>query len=151
MASDSAISISFRITDDANGIKTLTADADAFRKIMAETVNVANQMQDKVFKAASTATVYKSYAEAVNQLNSAFQAVTSESLTFGNAMKAANTMAGKDSEGFNKLKNQVAGLAKEVPIARDLLANGLYQVISNGVPENNWIEFLRISEFVCAL
>lgn len=145
MVSNSAISISFRITDDANGFKTLTADADAFRKIMAETVNVANQMQDKVFKAASTATVYKSAAEAVNQLNSAFQAVTSESLNFGNAMKAANTMAGKDSEGFNKLKGQVAGLAKEVPIARDLLANGLYQVISNGVPENNWIEFLRIS------
>lgn len=145
MASDSAISISFRITDDANGFKTLTADADAFRKIMAETVNVVNQMQDKVFRQASSATVYKSVAESVNQLNSALKAVTSESVSFSDAMKAANTMAGKDSEGFKKLKGQVAGLAKEVPIARDLLANGLYQVISNGVPENNWIEFLGIS------
>ena len=30
-------------------------------------------------------------------------------------------------------------------MARDQLANGLYQVISNGVPENNWIEYLQAS------
>ena len=36
-------------------------------------------------------------------------------------------------------------LSKTVPVARDQLANGLYQVISNGVPENNWIEYLQAS------
>jgi TP901 family phage tail tape measure protein len=30
-------------------------------------------------------------------------------------------------------------------MARDELANGLYQVISNGVPEDNWIDYLRAS------
>lgn len=30
-------------------------------------------------------------------------------------------------------------------MARDVLANGLYQVISNGVPENNWISYLEAS------
>ncbi|MDE6113532.1 MAG: phage tail tape measure protein [Muribaculum sp.] len=60
-------------------------------------------------------------------------------------MKEANTMAGKDSAGFKQLKDEVADLAKEIPIARDLLANGLYQTISNGVPEDNWIEFLNTS------
>lgn len=39
----------------------------------------------------------------------------------------------------------MADLAKEIPMARDALADGLYQVISNGVPENNWIEYLRAS------
>ena len=32
-----------------------------------------------------------------------------------------------------------------MPVARDQLANGLYQVISNGVPEDNWIEYLQAS------
>ena len=61
------------------------------------------------------------------------------------AMKAANTMAGKDAEGFVKLKDQVAEFSKTIPMARDQLANGLYQVISNGVPEDNWISYLQAS------
>ena len=39
----------------------------------------------------------------------------------------------------------MADLAKNIPIARDLLADGLYQVISNGVPEDNWISYLEAS------
>lgn len=71
--------------------------------------------------------------------------LTAESRSFGGAMAAANTMAGKSGEEFGKLKEQVAELSETVPVARDALANGLYQVISNGVPENNWIEFLEKS------
>ena len=54
-------------------------------------------------------------------------------------------MAGKNAEGFANLKGQVADLSKTLPIARDELANGLYQVISNGVPEDNWIDYLNKS------
>ncbi len=60
-------------------------------------------------------------------------------------MAAANTMAGKSGEEFANLKEQVAELSKTIPVARDQLANGLYQVISNGVPEDNWIEYLEKS------
>lgn len=35
--------------------------------------------------------------------------------------------------------------SKSIPVVRDELANGLYQVISNGVPEDNWIAFLQKS------
>ena len=82
---------------------------------------------------------------AVQQLASTLSSVTEESRTFGAAMKAANTMAGKDAEGFAKLKDQVAELSETIPMARDQLANGLYQVISNGVPEDNWISYLQSS------
>ncbi|MDE6400141.1 MAG: phage tail tape measure protein, partial [Muribaculaceae bacterium] len=60
-------------------------------------------------------------------------------------MKAANTMAGKDAAGFSALKKEVTGLAKDIPLLREELAGGLYQVISNGVPEDNWISFLEAS------
>ena len=81
----------------------------------------------------------------IQQISGVLNTVTEDSRTFGAAMKAANTMAGKDAEGFAQLKDQVAELSKSIPMARDELANGLYQVISNGVPEDNWIDYLRAS------
>lgn len=86
-----------------------------------------------------------SVSNAVGQLNSVLQNITGDSMNFAKAMKQANTMAGKDAAGFGRLKDQVADLSKEIPIARDELANGLYMVISNGVPEDNWISFLQKS------
>lgn len=81
----------------------------------------------------------------IQQISGVLNTITEDSRTFGAAMKAANTMAGKDAEGFAQLKDQVAELSKSIPMARDELANGLYQVISNGVPEDNWIDYLRAS------
>lgn len=82
---------------------------------------------------------------AVQQLASTLNSVTEESRTFGATMNVANTMAGKSGDDFAKLKGQVTELSKTLPIARDQLANGLYQVISNSVPENNWLTFLQKS------
>lgn len=82
---------------------------------------------------------------AVQQLASTLNSVTEESRTFGAAMNVANTMAGKSSDDFAKLKGQVTELSKTLPIAREELANGLYQVISNGIPEDNWIAYLQES------
>ena len=86
-----------------------------------------------------------SVSNAVGQLNSVLQNITGDSMNFAKAMRQANTMAGKDTAGFGRLKDQVADLSKEIPIARDELANGLYMVVSNGVPEDNWISFLQKS------
>ena len=86
-----------------------------------------------------------SVSNAVGQLNSVLQNITGDSMNFAKAMKQANTMAGKDAAGFDRLKDQVADLSTEIPIARDELANGLYMVVSNGVPEDNWISFLQKS------
>ena len=82
---------------------------------------------------------------AVSQIAGVLNAVTEESRSFSAAMNAANTMAGKSGAEFASLKGEVAELAKVLPIARDELAQGLYQTISNGVPENNWIDFLTKS------
>lgn len=133
------------MSNDANGLKTLTMDADGLRKIMAENVKVAQQLQNKFVAFASTAKTLESINNAFNQLSSTLSSLTGESIEFGKAMREANTMAGEDAEGFKKLRGQVADLAKEIPIARDKLANGLYQVISNGVPKDNWMDFLNAS------
>ncbi|MDE5796975.1 MAG: phage tail tape measure protein, partial [Muribaculaceae bacterium] len=54
-------------------------------------------------------------------------------------------MAGRDTAGLSALKDEITELSQRVPVARDALANGLYQVISNGVPEDNWISYLEAS------
>ena len=76
---------------------------------------------------------------------SAIQGVAARYNSFDQAMRAANTMAGTSGEDFDRLKESVNSLALEVPVARDVLANGLYQVISNGVPQDNWLSFLEKS------
>ena len=61
------------------------------------------------------------------------------------AMAQVNTMAGKNAEGLAELTGQVGELSKEIPKAREELAEGLYQTISNGVPEADWLTFLEQS------
>ena len=107
----------------------------------------------KAFDAASSST--EGLSKALTNINQAFGALkalkscidelTAESSSFAQAMASANTMAGKGGKDFEALKDSVSDLAKEIPLTRDALANGLYQVISNGVPENNWIDYLRAS------
>ncbi len=65
--------------------------------------------------------------------------------SFDKAMRSANTIAGKDAAGFEKLKAQVSELGKSIPMTRDALADGLYQTIRSGVPEDNWLSFLNTS------
>lgn len=60
-------------------------------------------------------------------------------------MRKANTMAGKSGDEYSKLKGSIKDMSSVIPLAREELANGLYQVVSNGVPEDNWISFLEQS------
>ena len=145
MSEKSAVTIDFIIKDGENGLKKLVIDADGFRKAMDDAAQAAEVVQDKTFKLAATVTCFQAAANAVQLLNGFMQNLTAESFDFDKAMRSANTMAGKDSAGFQQLKGEVADLAKQIPIARDQLANGLYQVVSNGVPEDNWISFLETS------
>ena len=82
---------------------------------------------------------------AVNSVGAALQSLTGDSSSFAKSMAVANTMAGKGGKDFAALKDSVTELSKEIPLTRDELANGLYQVISNGVPEDNWLYYLRAS------
>lgn len=145
MAGKGAVSVDVVIKEGKDGLKTLTMDAGALRKIMESNIKVAQRFEKKVFGFAALTTSVNAVSGAFGQLAATLQSLTGESEGFNKAMKEANTMAGKDSAGFKLLKGEVADLAKEIPIARDQLANGLYQTISNGVPEDNWIEFLNTS------
>lgn len=145
MAGKSTISITFKLDGDGKGFKDLSQNADGFKQAMTAAIVEADKLKSSLINWSQGVQALGAVSNAVSQLNGTLQDITADSRAFGAAMRVANTMAGKNAEGFAKLKNQVVEVAKNVPVARDELANGLYQVISNSVPEDNWIDFLNKS------
>ena len=145
MAGKSTISITFKLDGDGKGFKDLSQNADGLKQAMTAAIVEADKLKSSLINWSQGVQALGAVSNAVGQLNGTLQNITADSRSFGAAMKAANTMAGKNAEGFAKLKGQVADLSKTLPIARDELSNGLYQVISNGVPEDNWIDYLNKS------
>lgn len=145
MAGKSTISITFKLDGDGKGFKDLLQNADGLKQAMTAAIVEADKLKSSLINWSQGVQALGAVSNAVSQLNGTLQDITADSRAFGAAMKAANTMAGKNAEGFANLKGQVADLSKTLPIARDELANGLYQVISNGVPEDNWIDYLNKS------
>lgn len=131
--------------DGKDVVKNLTVDMDELQKAIGETKGVAEKFTSSLIKWNQTAEVFQNISNCASQLASTFNNLTDESVQFDEAMSAANTMAGKSGDDFDYLKDRVAELSKTIPIARDALANGLYQVVSNGVPEDNWISYLEQS------
>ena len=145
MAGKSTISITFKLDGDGKGFKDLSQNADGLKQAMTAAIVEVDKLKSSLINWSQGVQALGAVSNAVSQLNGTLQDITADSRAFGAAMKAANTMAGKNAEGFANLKGQVADLSKTLPIARDELANGLYQVISNGVPEDNWIDYLNKS------
>ena len=83
--------------------------------------------------------------DVIGKVKGAVEGLAGNFQSFETAMVQVNTMAGKDAEGLAGLTDQVSALSKEIPKAREELADGLYQTISNGVPEADWLTFLEQS------
>lgn len=145
MANNSTISVTLKLNSSHKDWNALLNDADALKAMMQNAVVEAEHLKKSIINWSQSVQAINAVSNAVGQLNGVIQGVVAESNGFEKSMRAVNTMASKNAEGYEEMKDQVAGLAKEIPIARDALAGGLYQVISNGVPEDNWISFLEKS------
>lgn len=144
MANEVRFNIRLNI-DGKERVVTATTAVDNLRRVVDNAKGAAGALQEQLINTNQIVEKWNNVSNAIGQLSSVLNNITAESRSFGGAMAAANTMAGKSGEDFAKLKDQVSELSHEIPIARDKLANGLYQVVSNGVPENNWITFLNKS------
>lgn len=141
MAKEVTFKLNLRV-DGKDVVKKVTMDIDELQKAIGNAKTESDKLRDSLIKYNQINETVRSVSDGFAQLSGYLNDVTEESRSFGGAMAAANTMAGKSGQEFANLKDQVSELAGKIPIARDELANGLYQVISNGVPENNWITFL---------
>ena len=144
MANEVKFNIKLNI-DGKDRVVVATTAVDNLKHVVNSVNEATEDLKSKLINTNQIMEAWKNVTDAFQQMVGVLDQVTAESRTFGAAMAAANTMAGKSGKEFASMKQQVAELAKEIPIARDELAGGLYQVISNGVPEDNWIDYLRSS------
>lgn len=143
-----ARAVEFRInikSEDGGVLKRLAVEADGLDDLLAEVGRTAADTGSRLSEMASRSLVFDTAIRAVQELGGMVSGLAAPFDSFETAMRSANTMAGKSGAEFETLTAQVTELGKTIPLAREELANGLYQVISNGVPEDNWIEFLTRS------
>lgn len=144
MAKEIKFNVKLSVDGKEQLVSATTTVAD-LRKVTQSARADAARLRDELLNYTQSVQAIQNVAGAFSSLAGVLNSVTDESRAFGGAMRVANTMAGKDAAGFEKLKGQVSELSKQIPIARDALANGLYQVVSNGIPEDNWLAFLGTS------
>ena len=143
--SNRTISIGFKFENGADGLRNLVMNAEDLRRALSATVIQAQNLNHSVINFGQLAQGMEAFKSALSGISSFLSSLSGDAEPFADAMQATNTMAGRDASGLEALKVEVTELAQRVPVAREALANGLYQVISNGVPEDNWISFLEAS------
>lgn len=133
------------IVDGREQLVTASTNTKELARQLGIAQKEANNFQKGVDRWGQAVMGFAAMQSALSSLRSAMHGLLDENIAFEKSMRIANTLAGKKGDDFKKMKEQVAELAKTVPVARDALANGLYQVISNGVPEDNWLSYLEAS------
>lgn len=131
--------------DGKDKVVMATTSMDNLRRVVGDVNDAAQDLKSQLINTNQITEAWNNVVGVCQQMVGVLNQVTAESRSFGASMASANTMAGKSGDEFAAMKQQVTDLSKVIPIARDELANGLYQVISNGVPEDNWIAYLKSS------
>lgn len=139
------VTVKIKLDTDSSGVTSATIDVNELDKAVESVVKSVNKAKGSFGDFAESAMAMAAVSELANSLNDQIQKLSSNYNDFNQAMRSVNTMAGKDEAEFKKLTDQVTELGKTTAKTRTELADGLYQVISNGVPEENWISFLEQS------
>ena len=139
------VSLEVEILGKDGSIKKMTASIANLDDAIKEVVQSAQKVPEKLNGWGASAVVFSSLNQIVGGLNDQIQKVAESFNSFDKSMRAANTMAGLNEEQFGQMKDSISELGKVIPKTREELANGLYEVISNGVPEDNWLSFLEAS------
>lgn len=140
--------VKFTLEFESNGskvLKDISVSSDSLRNAVKEVTSEVKSMSKGFEEMGKSVVVMNSALGIINSIKGVVDGLANDWNSFDKAMRAVNTMAGKNADELGKLKEQVAALGNEIPKTKDELASGLYQVISNGVPENNWISFLEQS------
>ena len=141
-------SVKFRIELETKGEKVfhdIRVDAEDFQQAVQEVNSEVRKMGHVLDGMAHAGLVFTAAKDAVDALHRAVSGLADEYNTFDKGMRSVGTMAGGNAKELSALKDEVEALSHVVPLAKEELAQGLYQVISNGVPKDNWISFLEKS------
>ncbi len=137
--------VKFKIELETHGEKvlhTISVDTNELRSALKGVQKEIGHVNDSLGQMAKAGLVFTAVTDAVNALEGAVGGIAGDYDRFDKGMRAAGSIAGVSAKNLGKLKEEVKDIAAVVPLAKEQLADGLYQVVSNGVPKDNWIEFL---------
>lgn len=143
-----AQSVDFEIrlkAPDGSILRSLKMEVGGLGDLLKGVVRRSDEAGAGLRKMAATSVLIDTSVRAVENLKGVVSGLVAPFASFEQAMAKANTMANKSGGEFNALEKQIKSLGDEIPLLRDEIAGGLYQVISNGVPEDNWIDYLKKS------
>ncbi|WP_305156857.1 phage tail tape measure protein [uncultured Muribaculum sp.] len=143
-----AQSVDFEIrlkAPDGSILRSLKMEVGGLGDLLKGVVRRSDEAGAGLRKMAATSVLIDTSVRAVENLKGVVSGLVAPFASFEQAMAKANTMANKSGGEFNALEKQIKSLGDEIPLLRDEMAGGLYQVISNGVPEDNWIDYLKKS------
>lgn len=123
----------------------LTVEATGLDDIIAQVGENASRTGERLKAMAAKSMVFDGIISSLTTLKGIVGDIVAPFDSFEKSMRSVNTMAGKGEADFEGLTDKVKELSANIPLAREELANGLYQTISNGVPEENWMSFLEQS------
>lgn len=81
----------------------------------------------------------------IGAAGAAFGLLSMSTNAFEDSIQKANTMMDLSEPKFQQISQNLRAIASNSNIARVQLSEGLYETVSNGVPENNWISYLQDS------
>lgn len=137
------------VTAPMRSVHESSKDASEAARDVADSIedihDAGSRMPGTAEKIGAAAFVFNQVSDAVGRMNAEIKNVTGGQIEFESSMAKANTMARLGQEEMAGMTEQIRQLSNEIPSLRPELAAGLYQVISNGVPRDNWLGFLEDS------
>ena len=131
--------------EGSNVLHDLTVEATGLDDIIAQVGENASRTGERLKAMAAKSMVFDGIISSLTTLKGIVGDIVAPFDSFEKSMRSVNTMAGKGEADFEGLTDKVKELSANIPLTREELANGLYQTISNGVPEENWMSFLEQS------
>lgn len=131
--------------EGSNVLHDLTVEATGLDDIIAQVGENASRTGERLKAMAAKSMVFDGIISSLTTLKGIVGDIVAPFDSFEKSMRSVNTVAGKGEADFEGLTDKVKELSANIPLAREELANGLYQTISNGVPEENWMSFLEQS------
>ena len=140
---DNRIRFDIEIKDVGSGaLRTVSVAAKNADEAIGRIAASASAASGGLRRMADMSIMLDAGVRSIQTLQNIIGGAVSQFNSFDSAMRRANTMALQSGEAYDRLRGQIVSMSREIPLVRDELANGLYETISNGVPEDNWIGFL---------
>ncbi len=143
-----AKSVEFEVKIKSTGgevLKNIVVEASNADEAIGRIVESASQATDNLRRMADSGLAFTTLNKAISEVNGMVQGLAAPYNSFEDAMAKVNTMAGANEEGLANLTDRIQEISEVVPLAREALAEGLYQTISAGVPEAQWLDYLNTS------